>query len=525
MMPARGRWAALGVSLLVCACTTLGPDYRRPEVPALDDWHAEPLRALPAARLEADARWWAKFNDPALTRLVEAALERNASVRIAGLRILEARAQQGIAESFLWPQLQQVSGQALGVGQQSGGKRDWYTSVGAGFNLGWEPDFWGRFQRSIESADAGYFATLAQYDDIQVLLAAQVAQLYVAVRTFEAQLQITRDNAALQKRSLEITEHLFRSGNSAELDLQQARTQYLGTLSGIPQLETGLRQSRNALCTLLGRAPGVLPEIAGGTGIIPQGELALVDELPADLVRRRPDVRVAERQLAAQSALIGVSEAELYPSIALIGSIGVSATSLVGGGSTLTLGSFTASPPNSRTTVTMGLGPAISWNVFDHGRLGNQVLVQDARFMQLRENYVNAVLSAAREIDDAATAYAGRHDEIRLLTETGKAAKRALEIANIQYREGMADFQRVLDSQRALFNQQALLVVSRGSMMRDLITLYKAMGGGWQNGRERPLVDAQTDAYLRRRSEWGPLLDTPLPPASADRAAQTRSGP
>ena len=276
------------------------------------NWHSA-SEGQQAVTVTDYRRWWDNLHDPVLSALVEEAFLKNPDVRIAGLRILEAQAQLGIAESLLGPQATVGTAEFLQAGQTRGGHSSAGNSYGAGFNLGWELDFWGKFQRGVEAADASYFATLAQYDDIQVLMAAQVAQLYVSIRTLEARLQIARENARIQRRSLEITERLFKSGNSAELDVQQARTQYLGTLSGIPQLETSLRQSQNALSTLLASAPGPLPEMASRHRQDPQGELALVTEMPADLLRRRPDVRVAERQLAAQSALIGVAESELYP--------------------------------------------------------------------------------------------------------------------------------------------------------------------------------------------------------------------
>ncbi len=477
-----------GACLLLSACTMLGPDYQSPRVDEMAGWHSasEGQAALSAADYR---QWWDNLHDPVLSALVLEALRKNPDVRIAGLRILEAQAQLGIAESLLGPQATVGTGELLQAGQTRNGHSSAGSSYGAGFNLGWELDFWGKFERGIEAADANYFATLAQYDDIQVLMAAQVAQLYVSIRTLEARLHIARENARIQRRSLEITERLFKSGNSAELDVQQAKTQYLGTLSGIPQLETNLRQSQNALSTLLARPPGPLPEMGSDTGKIPQGELALVTEMPADLLRRRPDVRIAERQLAAQSALIGVAESELYPSITLLGTLGVNATNGESG------------------TFSWAVGPSLSWNLLDQGRLGNQILVQDARFQQLHERYRDSVFKAAREVDDAAVAYANGQDEIALLTQTGEAARRSLEIANTQYREGMADFQRVLDSQRALFNQQERLVNSRGARMRDLITLYKALGGGWEQGRERPLVTSEVEAQLRTRADWAPLLD------------------
>lgn len=500
------RAVGLAGAVLLSACTTVGPDFKRPQVPSwLAEWTGGSLESLAADRRGPRSgqmqEWWRTFNDPVLEHLVAEAQRVNPNVRTAGLRIMEARAQLGIAGSTLYPQVQQGTGEVLWVGEERTGARDTSAvAFGAGLQIGWELDFWGKFRRSIEAADAGYFASIAQYDDLQVLMAAQVAALYCSIRTLEARLVIARENAALQKRSLEITERLFKGGSDSELDVQQAKAQYLGTLSTIPQLESGLRQTQNALSTLLARAPGPLPEMAAGKDVIPQAELAVIVDVPADLLRRRPDVRAAEMQLAAQSALIGVSVADLYPSISLVGSVGLSATSLSG----------------SSRVLSWALGPSLVWNVFDHGRLTNTVLVQDARFQQLYEQYQDAVLRAAREVDDAAVGFAKTGEQIVLLADAVVAAQRSLDIATIQYREGLIDFQRVLDSQRTYFSQQELLVTSRGNLTQSLIALYKAMGGGWEQGRSRPVLDDVTRETMNQRSNWKGMLAAPLPTPGAD---------
>jgi NodT family efflux transporter outer membrane factor (OMF) lipoprotein len=497
-------WPAAIVAGLLSACTMVGPEFSRPEVPWLDDWQgipAQPGDAAPTAPRAQTETWWRNFNDPVLDQLVAEAQRLNPGVRTSGLRILEARAQLGIAGSALYPQAQQVSGELVRAGQvRSDGPDSDFTAASIGLGVGWELDFWGKFRRGIEAADAAYFASIAQYDDIQVLVAAQVASLYCTIRTTELRLRIAHENGALQARSLEITERLFRSGNESELDVQQARAQYLSTLATIPELESALRQTQNALSVLLARPPGPLPEMAAGSGTIPQAGLGVIVDMPADLLRRRPDVRAAEMQLAAQSALIGVSEAERYPSFSLLGSVGLSATSL----------------DWSARTLDWLVGPGLVWNVFDHGRLTNQVLVQDARFQQLYEVYQETVLRAAREMDDAAVAFAQSRVQITLLERAVQAARRSLDIATIQYREGLVDFQRVLDTQRTLFSQQERLVTSRGNVSLSLVALYKAMGGGWEAGRSRPVVDEPTRETMRARSEWGLLLDAALPPASTD---------
>ncbi len=498
------RAPASAVALLLAGCAAVGPDFREPRVSWLDGWSGGTLATLaaeaPDKRQAAVDEWWRHFDDPVLDQLVAEAQRANYSVRTAGMRILEARAQLGIATSLLYPQQQQITASVVRAGEkQSSGPDNVLTAYSAGFAIGWEIDFWGKFRRGVEAADANYFATLAQYDDLQVLMAAQVANFYCAIRTLELRLKIAHENAALQKRSLEITERLFKHGSDSELDVQQAKAQYLGTLSTLPQLEGSLRQTQNALSVLLARPPGPLPEMSAGTSRIPVAALAAIADIPADMLRRRPDVRAAEMRLAAQSALIGVSQAELYPSLFLIGSLGISATSI----------------SNAPRTLTWSIGPSLVWNVFDYGRLSNQVLVQDARFQQLYEQYQETVLQAAREVDDAAAGFVANREQLPILDGAVKAAQRSLAIATTQYREGMTGFERVLDSQQRLFSQQERQVATLGNAAQSLVALYKAMGGGWQPGRQRPLVDDATRETMGERSAWGQLLDTPLPPANA----------
>jgi multidrug efflux system outer membrane protein len=495
------RLLAVFAPLSLGACA-VGPDFTRPAVPWLEDWSADALEmAQQESRAQRDVQldaWWREFDDAVLEQLVEEAQRLNPGVRIAGLRILEARAELGIAGSGLYPQLQQASADGLWAGTKEGNgpTRDFWTASG-GLDVVWELDFWGRFRRGIEAADAGYLASIAQYDDVQVLVAAEAARFYASIRTTELRLRIAHENAALQRRSLEITERLFRSGNESELDVQQARTLYLSTLATIPELEAGLHQTQNALAILLARPPGPLPELEIGRERIPNADLGIIAELPTELLRRRPDVRTAELQLAAQSARIGVSKSEYFPAILLGGSLVLSTSSVM----------------RAPYGLDWGVGPALVWNL-DYHRLINQVRVQDARFQQLYEQYQDTVLRAARELEDAAVEFAQRRAQVAILEDSVRAARRSLDIADVQYREGLVDFQRVLDSQRALFGQQERLVTTRGVVAQSLIALFKAMGGGWQAGRALPVVDEQTRAEMAERSNWRRLIDAPLPPAS-----------
>jgi len=475
----------------------VGPDFQPQHERWSEQWTSASIEQVTQQAAQPDVRqWWQVFGDQNLEQLIAQADANNGDLKLAGLRVIEARAQLGIALAGRYPQVQQVNADVLysarkrsdGFNTRSGG----YWQYGAGFSLGWELDFWGRFARAIESADAAYFAQQANRDAALVLLHAQVADTYFTLRTAEARVRIARENAALQKRSFDIAQKLFKAGESDELDLQQAKTQYLGTLSSIPELESQIALARHALSVLMGRPPGPLPELdaqPGKQGVVPLVSRAVLQDVPADLLLRRPDVRAAEYQMAAQSALVGVAEADFYPSVSLVGSLVWSASSLTG----------------SPNTLAVIAGPSITWNVFDHGRIANNVRVQDARLQQATVAYGNTVREAAREADDAATALIAALQRDTILDDAQRAARRSLALANTIYREGYSDFQRVLDAQRALFAQQDAYVVNRSNAAGSLIALYKALGGGWST--QQPLVDAATRQQMQRRTDWGDLLN------------------
>ena len=360
----------LAALVLLNGCMTLGPDYEEPTAEWLDSWQSSLYEQTgsPDEQFQKELRnWWQLFDDPVLDNLIELARRENASLRIAGLRILESRASLGIADSNRYPQVQQATGAINYVNtEQSDGPDESKGTYAAGFNLGWELDFWGRFKRGMEAADAVYFASVSNYQDAQVLLFAQVADLYFAHRTTLLRIAIAKKNAEIQKRSFEITELVFRSGEESELDLQQAKTQYMATLSTIPGLEISEVKIRNALCALLGRAPGDLPELDGTLQLLPEMSSIVIKDIPAQLLMRRPDIRASAWQVAVQSAQIGIAKTDLYPSITLLGNIGLSGSTVSG----------------SSETLSLSVGPALSWNLFNYGRIKNNVRVQDARLQQ-----------------------------------------------------------------------------------------------------------------------------------------------
>lgn len=494
-------------ALLLSACTTLGPDYEEPKVDWLKDWQSDLYGQIgnSSAQNNLDLRfWWQTFNDPVLNRLIETAQRENQSLRIAGLRIIESRAILGIADGNLYPQLQKLNGSATRVKQSTkGGVADVdqsFNNYEASFDLGWELDFWGRFSRGIESADAAYFASVTSHQDAQVLLSAQMAELYFTYWTTLQRIEIARKNSAIQKRSFEITEKIFKSGQGSELDLQQAKTQYLATLATIPDLEAGQIKLRNSIGALLGRAPGMIPELAQVKGSLPDMAPLVIDAIPAQLLLRRPDVRTAAWQIAAQSAQIGIAKADYYPSITLFGSIAWSTNSLA----------------NSPQLSSIAGGPSLSWNLFDYGRIRNNVRLQDARLQQAIEAFQYKVVQAAREIDDAAITLVKTDEQQAVLTESLAAAERSLELANKRYQEGLADFQRVLEAQRVLFSQAERDLLNRGAHLNAVVSLYKAIGGGWVETPVEQLVPESTRDQMSARTNWGELLQTPLssPPSS-----------
>ena len=495
--------------LLLTGCA-VGPDYIRPETPEHKKWIDEKDPAIKSESADF-GRWWTVFNDPVLNTFVEMAFQQNLPLRIAGIRILEARARLGIATGNLYPQSQGVKGNytytdvSKNTANSQPGADFHYSNIDLGFDAAWELDFWGKFRRAVESDMGKLEASIASYDDILVTLTAEVARTYIFIRTQEARLAIARANVKIQEQSLHIAETRFKEGEITGLDVQQAIALLKDTQATIPRIQASLRQGKNGLAILLGIFPSELKDVLEAPKLIPAVPSKVRVGVPSELLRRRPDIRLAERQLAAQSALIGVAKADLYPHFSLFGSIGlrssdsdITAAGFPGGSSFSDLW-------NSDSIEFFG-GPAFTWNIFNYGRIKNRVRVQDARFQQLIVNYQNTVLRAAQEVEDAMVAFLRSQDEVKFLSESVKAAKRSVDISMIQYREGLVDYQRVLDSQRFQTHEQNLLTETRGSVALNFIAMFKALGGGWQMREGRDFVPGETLENMQNRTNWGNLL-------------------
>jgi NodT family efflux transporter outer membrane factor (OMF) lipoprotein len=501
------------VAVLGLGGCAVGPDYVRPAADVNPSW----LATTPALQDEpAEIReWWTAFDDPVLTSLVHEAYEQNLSLRAAGLRVIQARAARGIAVGEFFPQEQEINADysknqdskndANGVPFQR------FQTAGLSFDATWELDFWGKFRRNIDAADAALLASIASYDDVLVTLVAEVGLTYVQTRTSERRIELARVNIGLQRQSLEITESRYRNGKVSQLDVTEARATLLNTQASVPDLESSLRDAKLSLCVLLGRTPSELERaLAGGSGI-PVAPAQLVIGVPADLLRRRPDVRSAERVAAFQSEQVGIATADLFPSISVGGSLG-----------------YEASDANNRSlennlfdnnSSTWSIGPTLTWPVLNYGRIRNNIRVQDAAFQAAAVNYQNTVLKAAAEVESSLYGFLKSQEQLTYLTQSAENVRLSFELSTIQYLEGETDFLRVDIAAQNLTQQQDSQAVVEGQVASNLIGAYKALGGGWELRVGREFIPEAMVEEMRGRTNWGDILDAP-----DDYAAETDLG-
>jgi NodT family efflux transporter outer membrane factor (OMF) lipoprotein len=511
------RAVLLIVAVLTTGCIQVGPDYARPPVDTPANWLEAQDPRLKTNTAE-QRNWWKVFKDSTLDKLIDAAYQQNLPLQVAGVRVLEARAQLGVAIGELYPQTQQAFGdlqynRLSETGALASSSIFQYTQSQIGLTASWELDFWGKFRRAVESDDYSLLATLANYDNTLVSLIADVATDYVLIRTAEKRLDIARRNVDIQQESLRIAEAKFKGGTTSLRDVEQARTVLASTEATIPALEIQLRQSTNALSVLLGRPPANLAGWLAGSSGIPVAPPYVAVGIPTDLLRRRPDVRQAEFQAASQAAQIGVAKADLYPAFSLTGEFGFLATN-VGNSSLANMFDW-----RSRFGT---VGPTIRWNIFNYGQITNQVRVQDARFQELLIQYQNTVLTAQRDVEDNLIAFLKSADRARFLAESTDAAMRSMELAVLQYRQGITDFTTVLTAQQSLLTEQDNLANTLGDIARSLVGVYRALGGGWQIREGQDLVPEPVKKVMAERTDWGRLLSPSayLPPPSPQHPIQ-----
>ena len=455
---------------LLAGCT-VGPDYVPPRTQVPDLWTQELSRGLVDG--QADLRtWWTTLDDPVLDRLIAQATEGNLDIRQAVARIRQARANLGVATGELLPEVDaigsiersRISKEVAGQVAPPQSRTDTFYSVG--LDATWEIDFWGRIRRNVESAQANIGVSIEDYRDTLVLLYAEVARNYVEMRTLQTRIQSALDNVEAQRSALQLTINRNQAGLAPDLDVRQAELNLATTEAFVPTLRSALAQTINRLAVLLGEYPSELQEeLAATAAPIPQPPEEVMVSLPAELLRQRPDIRSAERELAAQTAQIGVATAQLYPQFTLSGSFAFE--------------SFSADDWIEWPARSFSFGPAFQWSIFDAGRIRSNIQVQRALTEQALVSYEQTVLGAVEDVENAIATYVQERNRLESLQRSVVAARESVQLVETLYRTGLTDFQNVLDTQRSQFQQEDAFAESEGLVTQNLIEIYRALGGGW----------------------------------------------
>ena len=456
--------SAIAIGILFLTSCAVGPEYLKPDIDMPGTYH-KGAAVSEDATVDADkalSKWWTHLDDPLLARLIDAAVANNRDFKKAESRVKEARYRRQISRADLVPSLS-TSGSASR--RYNGKTEDTQNSFQFGLDSSWELDLFGGTRRKIEASQAEYEASREDLRSVLVSLTAEVAITYVQLRTFQKRLVWAENNQQLQTEALDLTQLKFKTGLGQGLDVDRAAYNLASTRAQIPSLQSGMDEIRNRLAVLLGEWPGEITDILLAPAPIPASELEIAVGIPADLLRRRPDIRRAERVLAAQAAQIGAAEAEAYPGFNLQGNLGYESLALSG----------LISP----ASLAAGILSGISWPIFQGGAIRNNIKVQTELQKQALFDYETAIYVAVEEVENALYALASEHERIKYLTVAARSAKDAADVALQQYEAGLSDFENVLETQRSLTNFQDQLVQSRGLAALDLVSLYKALGGGW----------------------------------------------
>ena len=460
--------------------------------------------------------WWKVFHDPVLNRLIEIAYNQNLTLVSAGTQVLQARAQLGVAIGEFYPQVQQGNGSVTYIRPSHADTTQFPSGVNhnfwrdsLGLTVNWELDFWGKFRRAIESADASYLSSVANYNFVLVTLLGDVATTYIGIRTLQTQIEIARENIVKQKKALEIARSKYQGGTATKLDVYQAENVLGQTEAAIPQLTIQLDQGLDVLAVLLGMPPQPMDPLLRGSSGIPVPPKTVAVGIPADLVRRRPDIRAAELAAMTQSAQIGIAESNLYPAFSLTGTFGTAASN-VGRGKLKRV--------FEGRGITFAFGPSFQWNILNYGQITNQVRVEDASLQTLLVNYQNAVLQAQQQVENGLASFLQGREEVDFLRQSVAAASAALGLAITQWQLGTRDFTTVLTAEQNLYTAQNDLAMAEGTVATGLASVYEALGGGWQIRADNEFVPAATAEEMRNRTNWGELLPprgTPQPSVPA----------
>lgn len=461
-------WCILSSLFAGCA---VGPDYTKPKMSVPASWSEVQQTALPVSGSPV-VQWWKTFHDPVLNSLITQAMDSNPDLRIARARVREARAQRGVVSADLWPSIDSSA-------SYSGNRRSLgsptiptfvpvkYDLFQARFDASWEIDIFGGTRRAVEAANADIDAAVENQRGVLVTLLAEVALNYIETRGFQYRLEIIRKNIRTQQETVEITRSKFRAGLSSELDVTQAESLLAATQAQAPVLENSLKQAIHQIGILLGQNPGALLDALLKESSIPVSPPAIPVGLPSDLLQRRPDIRSSERQIASATAQIGVATSDLFPRFSLTGNFGLQSGNWK---------NFTS----TGISKFWSYGPAISWPIFEAGRIRSNIKVQNERQKQALLTYEKTVLAALADVENALVACTTEQVRRRSLMDAVNADHRSVYLAKDLYMKGLVDFLNILDAERSLYSSEDNLAQSDINVSINLVALYKALGGGWE---------------------------------------------
>jgi NodT family efflux transporter outer membrane factor (OMF) lipoprotein len=508
---------ATSTMLFLNACTMVGPDYKQPDSQVEAQWQS--YHGSVSSGPMQDAQWWKSFNDPVLNALIEQGYTNNPSLQSTGVNILKARATLGQSVGELYPQSQAIEGnythQEMGEGSQYEGViPSTFDTSSISAVASWEMDFWGKYRRAIRANDAGFLASIAAYDDALVSLTAEIGSSYISIRSYQAQIIVTTRNILAQKISLKIIQAQYDVGQADLISVQEAIASLKQTQASLPGIKISLEQEKDALAVLLGTTPNkVHALVKTEKAIIPVAPSSIAVGIPKEVLEQRPDVKEAQLEAIEQSEAIGATKAQLYPALSLVGSFGYS-TSDVNGSSNSDLFKW--------SNHTVSIGPSLYLPLFNYGQITNQVREQDAAFQQAIFNYQNVVLTAQQEVQDGIVSYAESKKSLKDMEEANNAALTGLQLIIVQYQAGAANYSNVLSALQQQLNVELSLINAQTSVPQGAISLYRALGGGWQISQGHDVVSEQTKEQMAERTNWGNLLETSNHEAPTDKSEQLK---
>lgn len=504
------KGASTGIAIvtifLLNGCAMVGPDYNTPTAQTSSTWNTDGTGV--ETNPTQDAVWWKNFNDSVLSHLIEIGYRNNLTLQSAGVKVLQARAQLAQSVGELYPQQQAIS---TNYTRQRVGGSNQYASLlptnletnSASIGASWEPDFWGQYRRAIRANDANFLASLASYDNALISLTADIGASYITIRTYQSQLAVTEKSIAVLEQSLQLTKTRYHHGQVSLSEVEQINTTLNQTKSTLPTLRASLEVEKNALAVLLGTTPdkidALLKSPSRTQATIPTAPTTIAVGIPKDILRQRPDVYQAELQAIAQCEEIGAIKAQLYPAFTLSGSFGYSSSNS-GNSSTKDIFQW--------ANHTYSIGPSLNIPIFNYGQITNQVRTQDAIFQQSILNYQNIVLNAQKEVQDGIFSYVESEKTLKSMTAANDAALQTLQLTIARYEAGQVDYLDVLNVEETQLGVQSALVNAQSNVPQGAISLYRALGGGWQIRQGRDVVPNKIKKEMAKRTNWGDLLKT-----------------